>query len=621
MLTPQDRRLLLDALRPPDGYAFDFALGTSYSLDLLALLTAPLAFTFFDWQDADGRLNPDPLALLEALRRHADRVTVFCQAGQIQVPRQHRILFGYLEDSVYELAPPGRGTFHAKFWALRFVAAGEPVRYRILCLSRNLTFDRSWDTALVLEGTCVERKNAYSHNHPLGDFVAALPGMAVREVSTGVRERVATCAHELRRLDVELPDGFESHVYWPLGHRDKSVWPFPGRCERLLVVSPFLSEECLGSLAQSADEAILISRLDSLDALAPGTLDGFGAVYALNPSADAEEPPEADGGAETGDETAERPDEMPVSGLHAKLFIAERGWNASVFTGSANATDAAFGRNVEFLVELVGKKSKVGIDAFLQKSEGVLSFFDLLQLYVPSGAAAEVDADQRQLEDAAENAWRLLAGCRMSARVSPLEGADLYGVTLEPDAGTFPLPPAGVRVRCWPTTRRDVDALPVGGGEAYPHFSPLSFEALTAFFAFQVLAEDGPRRVDVRFVLNVPLVGAPADRRERILRSLLSNREQVLRFLMFLLSEAGSAANLPDLAAALPGAWTPFSAGGGVALFEALLRTLERRPEKLDQVARLVDDLRGPQGDAGLLPDGFDEVWGPIWAARRRIAQ
>ena len=45
---------------------------TTFSLDLLALLTAPLAFTFFDWQDAEGRPNQDPLALLEALRRYAD---------------------------------------------------------------------------------------------------------------------------------------------------------------------------------------------------------------------------------------------------------------------------------------------------------------------------------------------------------------------------------------------------------------------------------------------------------------------------------------------------------------------------------------------------------------------
>src|SRR5262245_55993164 len=139
MLGPHDRRLLLDALRPPAGYALDFALGTTYSLDLLALLTAPLAFTLFDWQDAEGRPMADPLATLEALRRYADRIAVFCQSGQTLVPKQRRILFGYLEGSVFEVAPPGpASSFHPKFWALRFTAPDEPVRYRLLNLSRNL---------------------------------------------------------------------------------------------------------------------------------------------------------------------------------------------------------------------------------------------------------------------------------------------------------------------------------------------------------------------------------------------------------------------------------------------------------------------------------------------------
>ncbi len=90
MLEPQDRRLFLESLRPPEGYALDRAIGTTYSLDLLALLTAPLAFTIFDWEDNEGRPRADPLALLEAVRRHADRTAVFCQAGEIKVPRGNR---------------------------------------------------------------------------------------------------------------------------------------------------------------------------------------------------------------------------------------------------------------------------------------------------------------------------------------------------------------------------------------------------------------------------------------------------------------------------------------------------------------------------------------------------
>jgi hypothetical protein len=42
MLRPHDRRVLIEALRPPQGYTVDRALATTYSLDLVALLIAPL---------------------------------------------------------------------------------------------------------------------------------------------------------------------------------------------------------------------------------------------------------------------------------------------------------------------------------------------------------------------------------------------------------------------------------------------------------------------------------------------------------------------------------------------------------------------------------------------------
>ncbi len=49
------------------------------------------------------------------------------------------------------------------------------VRYRFLCLSRNMTFDRAWDTMLCLDGDLTDRGNAFSQNHPLGRFVESLP--------------------------------------------------------------------------------------------------------------------------------------------------------------------------------------------------------------------------------------------------------------------------------------------------------------------------------------------------------------------------------------------------------------------------------------------------------------
>ena len=51
--------------------------------------------------------------------------------------------------------------------------------YRLLVLSRNLTFDRSWDVALALDGELLPRRTV-ANSRPLSDFVAALPAMARR---------------------------------------------------------------------------------------------------------------------------------------------------------------------------------------------------------------------------------------------------------------------------------------------------------------------------------------------------------------------------------------------------------------------------------------------------------
>ena len=62
----------------------------------------------FDRQDGEGGLQHDPLATLEALRQHADRISLFCQAGQIAVPGDYRNLLIYLEDTVFRSRHPIR---------------------------------------------------------------------------------------------------------------------------------------------------------------------------------------------------------------------------------------------------------------------------------------------------------------------------------------------------------------------------------------------------------------------------------------------------------------------------------------------------------------------------------
>jgi hypothetical protein len=54
-------------------------------------------------------------------------------------------------------------------------------------------------------------------------------------------------------------------------------------------------------------------------------------------------------------------------------------------------------------------------------------------------------------------------------------------------------------------------------------------------------------------------------------------------------------------------------------MLESLVRALERNPEKLDQVARFVTELQGTEEGRSLLPEDFELIWEPLWAAREAL--
>jgi hypothetical protein len=511
------------------------------------------------------------------------------------------------------------------------VADDGSVTYRFLCLSRNMTFDRSWDTMLCLEGTLRDRVNAFAQNHPLGDFVAALPELAPRGLSPRWRERMGQLAYELRRVEFEIPAPFSSIAFWPMGIGEKPAWPFPGRIDRLLVISPFMDDGFIEDLAGHQAPMWAVSRPESLAQLTPEAMCRFGKVWVLDDTAEPEaaelEEPAAGQIPPAGGETSAEPfspGEIPLVGLHAKLYVADAGWYAHVWTGSANATKAGFNRNVEFLVELCGKRKDCGTEATLgsPESEGakrVHCLADLLCPYEQDARSSQPDGEEDAFQRAADRLAKEIAATAPVARCEPIPDRDSYAINL---AGTgkasFTIPGA-CRLRAWPISRPEGAARPVDPRQdPWARFESLSVEGLTAFFAFEFLSED--ERFRQRFVLHLPLQGAPENRRECILRHLLSDPERVLRFLLLLLTDSGA----QDF-----GQWfgIPPSADGKrgaihslfeSTLFESLLRALDRDPERIDQVAQLIEDLSQTPEGRQLLPPGVEDLLRPIWEVRRR---
>lgn len=616
--------LFLDALRPPHGYVIDRVVGTTFSLDLVALLTVPLALTFQTWEGESGVAGLDPLALLEAVRRHADRLSLFCQAGQIAVPRQsNQPLLTYLEEAVVEVAPRGPGgVFHPKVWALRFTSPDAPVLYRLLVSSRNLTFDRSWDTLLVLEDAVAPRRNAYANRHDVGRFFEALPSLAVRRpVPERILQDVALVQSELRRVRfAKLPAGFDELRFHPMGVGRGPRWPFEGRIDRMLAVSPFVEPSCLGRLAKRGRGDVLVSRAEELDRFSEGELGGWDRVCVLREEALAEP---SDAPCEPASESEEvvPPADIPLEGLHAKVYVADAGWHARLWTGSANATGAAFGSNVEFLVELSGKKSVCGIDAVLNGARDRGGLASLLRDYATTRPPQPVDPEKETLARLLEKAKRSLATSDLAVRVS-VSARDAFRLELRCRTDAFPRLPSGVTVTWRPVTLRAEQAVPA----AFPRpgeqpsavlacVGPVTLVAITSFFVFEVTATYRPNE-PTRFVLNLRLEGEPGGRREAVLRALLEPPEAVRRYILMLLSadsaDTGALERMSRMLAL--GSHSAEDPWNEPPLFEALVRTLARDPERLDDIARVIEAL-GVEG-AERLPAGFDSVWCPVWRVR-----
>jgi hypothetical protein len=611
MLEPDSRSLLLDALRPPDGYELDRAVGTTFSLDLNTLLTAPLAFAMFDAAASESGLL-DVIAVLESTRRYANRISIFCQAGRIAVPKQYHRVFSNVEGTVHEAtAPHDGGVFHPKIWALRYLSPnGDEPEFRVLILSRNLTFDRSWDTIVRLDGTRAKighRADARQRNSDLVAFLKRLSDISVRPLPDDERLAIDALADQFSDVAFELPNGFNGHQFWSHGMTGNQWNPISEGHDRALIISPFLSDRLLAETTSWGKGHVLISRSEALDAIETSTLSAFEEIYVLDSSA---------AGAD------EEDDEDSLSGLHAKTYVVDTGSNSSVLTGSANATNAAFSQNVEFMVELYGRRNRIGIDTFLGNEADTSTLLQLLVPYSRSDDSPSMDSASEALKRAVDRLRHEIAGIRLTAAVGDLDSLKEYSLRITSDSPLPDFPDA--RVSCRPITLGSSFAHRVELGSTLDvEFPKVSFEAISPFVAFEIAAWQGSNSASISFVVNSTLDGAPADRHQRILSSLLDDKAKVLRYLLFLLADPTSDSPILGLLSGARGASnaSDHRFHAEIPLLEALLRALAQDPTRLDPIDRLISDLSKTDEGVELLPPGIRDVWDPIWSTRQELEQ
>lgn len=591
MLSPNARSLYTTMLTPPPGMVFDEAIATTFSLDPTTLLTVPVHLALLAGKKDD--LLRDGIALLESIRRVSGQITVYLQRGRMQAPENSNLLYGLLEPMIVEVNAPRGGVFHPKIWLMKFKdPTGEDAPlYRLIVLSRNLTMDRSWDLSLQLEGRAGGRYRAESKE--LGEMIAALPGLAMTPVTLEKTSQAQRLGDELRHVDWELPPGVDSLEFFVLGMKRRSWTPAPS--SRIAIISPFCTDEALKHLTGTTKSStVLVSRPETLSNLTQETRERFSRCLTLDDAAETE-----DG------EEAEPSGSLDTLGLHAKVYVFERSWDTHLVMGSANATNAALlsSSNVEVLVEMVGKRSKIGGVESLVATEGL---GEVLTEFTPSDHTPAIDEAKKAAEISIEYARKTLSNSILGLTCEgPLpEGEWKLIIT------GIPLTlPGIISCRIWPITVTSDHGVELISTENVKEFSLGKFSAasLTGLVAFDLKSSHPD--VYSRFVLNIPVEGMPEARNTELLRTVVRNQEGFLRYLLLLLGGLEDA-TLP--LAEGKGKGIGFWGNGSftdMPLMEELTRAYCRAPERLQEIQRVIKRLVGDKDTKSIVPPEFLDLW------------
>lgn len=604
MLKLDQTALLLDALRPPQGMEIDAAVGTTFTLDLTALLTIPVAASF----DAITE-GSEPADLLETIRRYSERTVLFCQAGAMCVPSHYRSAHTLIEDTVVEMRKPEGGIFHPKVWIVRFSSADAASRHRVLVMSRNLTFDKAWDVIVRLDED--PSQGAAMDTTGILDFIDSLPPSAARDLSERQYEMVNSLRSSLAKARLVVPPPFTSGKFIPLIDGFRRT-PFRRRYDAALAVSPFLTDDAVASFFKpTARRKIIVSRPAALNSQA-SLMRALDEVYRVKDALlDAQEDLEAfDSIAASG--ASEQPVDLvtgapSMRGLHAKIYVQDHGAESTAWLGSANLTGGAFGANVDLLVELSGPKDYVGVNAVLPRRGRKDDLSWIVEPHeVPESDDAEADPEEG-ISAIEAHAYGIASQTFMIS----------YSLGEERDGGPWvaelavpesDIPPE-TTIFARPLSLLAARSTELSDGRAT--WTGLVEDEITPFIVVTLKADGSTRNILVR----ADIAGDPPHRRRAVIAQAIRSPEDFLRYLAALLGFSGTAAR--DAGTGDGGIFGGWIADIVDRVLEDLLTTASRNPTKLESLDQTLATLRQDQRFGDVVPQQFSDLWAAVYAARK----
>ncbi len=518
MLCDMSRDLLNDLVYGEqirtDGCTINFAVGLTYSLDLEALLTVPL--TIGNLEELDRDIKVSPTSILRGIHEASGKMVIFCNKGSIDAPKQKYTVFPLLENSIFEVSKGAKdeemlSNFHPKLWLVHETDKQGVDWLKLSVMSRNLTFSTCLDICCSMRGRIYKsrsRKGTEKHA-PLRDMLLWLSHNYIqhdKKKQTKVEE-VANLLDYVEKFDLDEPfqsNGDDGYSFYPFVFNEK-VFSYYAESikslligKRILVVSPFIDIKTLQWLTmknkkdRNRTNSILITRKEYVT---QDVFNLFEEVWVPNDTM-------------LDNTTAEL-------NLHAKMYLVQCGGDDSGYTlylGSANATNNAFHRNVEFLLRLhYAQTTKDRIDELKKEITGDHRF---IQLDGPNPQASN-----KHEYDNAERKLKYALHCLKKATITPSEKEGLYNATLhfsdsfDKEIKVRPLQCEGY----WQTIDCNV------------RFTDLYLESLSEFYVLSIQKKE--------MVTKVHTIGMPKERDSSIYQSIVTTKEGLVDFIAFMLSD------------------------------------------------------------------------------------
>lgn len=565
-------------LAPPAGYETIFAVGTTYSLDLDALIGACIALGLSE--STDSALKDNPLYLLEALRKTSDKLLIFCEAGQIKTPSTSNKLHLLLEKMVVEIVMQKTKSFHPKLWLVKYENAVKDTLYRCVVLSRNLTFDRSWDVSVCIEGKPVSEANS-DKTKPLSDFLIAVSQLVNRhDIDKTKKKSLLSLSTELLNVEFQLESKiFTDFSFCPVGISGygKAQSGLFKSYNEMLLISPFLSNNTVSefnTLALTSPQPnTLITRKIELAKLKPETVSKFNLFVMKDMVIDGEE------SLSEGDN-----DDKQSQDIHAKLYLKTKYSDSELFIGSLNATHSAVNGNIEFMLKIAGKRRNLNVEAFKQDIFGTDERNNPFE-------QVELKTDTKPLPPEIENLDLIIkAICRLKSCAKVHETGDQYSVELSltgyhqnDNVFISPLMKPGIEQNLTAAIR----------------FDNLDLLQLSEFYIIRVIGTES----SLRRVIKINTENMPDNRESMIANSIIRNKRDFIQYITFILGDNYLISMLEN--ANQSNSFSFNNAEPVPALYEKMLKAAAHSPGKLDEIKQILELIT----DDSKIPDGFKELY------------